>query len=503
MINKNNLSLITNNTLKNIITKYKEGRDKEIKEKKLLFRNKSFIDSEEEKKNNYILLKAMLRKDKKAIQTILDKEKEKKKVNKSTCADNHSLRKYRNKSVPLLFPLENNISSEKMLIDKKFFILKKTKKEIWKNEIFEKFAKNRNKKFEYKIKNAFSISIGGKMPPHLSLNNICTKVNQDTSFSFINFNSSKLGEISLFGIFDGNGPYGKQISSIVKDYIINYFKNCDDMRVTLKKDNFYSIMYNAFTNAQNYLINNNLKLNINMDFSGVTGCILLYPHNSTNKIYCANLGRNKCILYTMFGDIRLSYELYPKRPSEKYRISLLKKNKDKIEIHCDNNDIIKILINDENNTKNTNITNTFTTTNNFNNNTNEINKDNEINTNKRNEEKNINELYLKEFFELDISRCIGNLKAEEFGIIPGPEVIENDIRINRGKYIVMGTWPLWKYLSEFEVGEIVNKYLATQDSLNACKELEFVAKERWKSDTGGFNDMSVIVIFFDLKNINV
>ena len=111
--------------------------------------------------------------------------------------------------------------------------------------------------------------------------------------------------------------------------------------------------------------------------------------------------------------------------------------------------------------------------------------------------------YLKDFLELDISRCIGNLAGLDYGIIPGPEVIENDIRISRGKFIVMGTASLWKYLTEEEVGEIVNKYLASSDSAGACKELEEIAKDRWKLYTGGYDDISVVIVFFDLKTLDM
>ena len=101
------------------------------------------------------------------------------------------------------------------------------------------------------------------------------------------------------------------------------------MRVTLKKYNCYSIMYNSFANAQNYIINNSNKFNINMNYSGATGIIVLFPHNNTNKIYCANIGRNRCIFYSMMGTIRLSYKLYPNKVNEKDRISLFKKQKKK------------------------------------------------------------------------------------------------------------------------------------------------------------------------------
>ena len=111
------------------------------------------------------------------------------------------------------------------------------------------------------------------------------------------------------------------------------------------------------------------------------------------------------------------------------------------------------------------------------------------------------EIFLREFNELDISRCIGNLAAEELGVIPGPEIVESDIRLNKGKVLVMGTESLWKYLTEDEVGEIVNKHYSSSNSEAACKEIQDLAKERWKDKPGGYDDISVIVVFFDSKNL--
>ena len=112
------------------------------------------------------------------------------------------------------------------------------------------------------------------------------------------------------------------------------------------------------------------------------------------------------------------------------------------------------------------------------------------------------ENFLKEFQELDISRCIGNLAAEELGIIPGPEIGECDVKANRGKFLVIGTDSFWKYLTEEEVGNIVNAHYFTYDCNGACKELQELAKDRWKEkNEGGYDDISIIVIFFDPKNL--
>ena len=520
IVKKNNLSLITNNKIRNIIIRFREERQKEIEEKKLLYKNKSFHDYEEEKKTHFIMLKAMLRKDHQTIQNLIVKEYKNKNKTLNRCSSTKSSRnisllgfnsskKNRNKSSPpLIQPLyckkcisEKNINNKSMIIK----YMKKTKKEISEEKLFPKLDNNFQKlpkKNELKIKSAYSMTIGGKIPTHKMINFPHKKLNQDVSFSLLHIKSAKLGEISLFGVLDGNGPFGKQIASTVKDYIIDYFKNGNEMKVTLKKDNFYSIMYNCFTNAQKYLINNINKLNISLEYSGVTGCILLYPQNNSNKVYCANLGRNKCILYSMIGTIRLSYELYRDRASENYRISLFKKKNDKIIITNNNEQINNFNENEEININTNN--NDMKSNNNI---VNEINKDNnnqKINENTKSKiDEKDKENYLKDFLDLDISRCIGNLIEEKNGIIPGPEVVESDIRINKGKFIVMGTSSLWKYLTENEIGEIVNKYLFASDSVSACRELEDISKERWKSDIGVYDDISVVVIFFDLKNIDI
>ena len=267
------------------------------------------------------------------------------------------------------------------------------------------------------------------------------------------------------------------------------------MRVTLKKDNFYSIMYNSFVYAQNYLINNSNKLNINMNYSGATGIIVLFPHNNTNKIYCANIGRNRCIFYSMMGTIRLSYELYPNRASEKDRISLFKEQR-KEELEKKKEEEKKEKEKEEiKNKKNNNKMNISMMTNN---NDNEEKKIPEVN---RQIDQKRKEAFLKEFIELDISRCIGNLAAEELGIIPGPEIGESDVKINKGKFIVIGTDSFWKYLTEEEVGNIVNLHYFSYDSEGACKDLQDLAKDRWKEkNDGAYDDISITVIFFDSKN---
>ena len=494
MMKKDNISLITNETIRNLIVKFRADREKELNDKKIFYKEKSIQDIQREKNTNFLMLRAMLRRDPLTIQVLMKKNRDRaQKMNKCSSTKTY-LKKNINKSI---FLSKESLSSEKnnnnnttinnlsigSITRKKNS--KIPKKEIWNKDILEKIDKiKRNflKKFEAKVTNVGHLTLPGHVIIAKNLQFAKKKFNQDCTFSYYNFTCAKLGEVSLFGIFDGNGPYGKAVAQGFKNYILNYFKTGSEMRVTLKKDNFYSIMYNSFVNAQNYLINNSTKLNINLKYSGSTGIVVLFPHNNSNKVYCANVGRNKCMFYTNYGTIKLSYELFPHRASERFRISHFltqKKLKEKEKQEEQN----------LNNNNNNNNMNSFDDP--FQNNE----EENKVIYNREREN------FLKEFCVLDISRCIGNLAAEDLGVIPGPEIIESDLRLNKGKYIVMGTESLWRYLSEDEVGEIVGKHFSSTNSDAACKELIDLAKERWKNDIGGYDDISVIVIFIDSKNI--
>lgn len=508
MIKKDNLPLITNDSLKNMILKFRKEREKEMLEKRFVYKDKSFEDYKKEKNTQFLMLRAMLRRDPLTIQSLMkrnrnEERKLKRNISMNALRKKNSKNKNFNKTTIIS---ESNLAPEKSMynnssmefsginLKKKF-----SKLELWKKDFLLKTQNIKKaflKKHEIKIRNAYSLILSGRFSPFKVTHFSNKKFNQDCVYINTNLMSAKLGEISLFGIFDGNGQYGKGIAQAFKNYVVDYFKNGNEMRVNLKKDNFYSIMYNSFVHAQNYLINNSNKLNINMNYSGATGIVVLYPHNETNKIYCANLGRNKCIFYSMMGPIRLSYELYPNRASEKDRIALFKEQyqkelNDKKEKDKENKDNIEENIN---NNKNSAMNNNM-----MDNNTDKNNIENNINKIVHEKKKNS---FLKEFLELDISRCIGNLAAEEFGIIPGPEIGESDVKINKGKFVVMGTESLWKYISDDEVGDIVNTHYFANDNAGACKELQELARDRWKEkNDGAYDDISVVIIFFDNKNL--
>ena len=502
IVKKKNLPLITNDTIKNLIIKFRNEREKEMNEKRVFYRESSYQDIQREKNTQFLMLRAMLRRDPLTIQSLMNRNKRKQtKIKKSVSMKylirdkiNYDKKKFFNKTT------DDTIASEKYqnnnsnnYENSKIFDNNKFKKEVWKNDFLLKkinYKNSRLKKYEIKIRSVNSLMLPGRLSPFkYSINYSNKKFNQDCIIMNPSLISAKLDEISLFGIFDGNGHHGKGIAQAFKNYVLDYFKNGNEMKVTLKKDNFYSILYNSFVYAQNYLKNNSSKLNINMNFSGSTGIIVLYPHNCSNKVYCANIGRNKCMFYSMLGPIKLSYELYPNRASEKDRISIFKEKLKEKEREKEEEELKKKKEKENEET---------------NNNNNKENSENNNDTKNKNTlmDKKRKEAFIKEFSELDISRCVGNLAAEELGIIPGPEIGESDVRINKGKFIVIGTESLWKYISENEVCDIVSTHYFTYNSEAACQDLIDLAKDRWKEkNDGAYDDISVIVLFFDAKNL--
>ena len=502
IVKKKNLPLITNDTIKNLIIKFRNEREKEMNEKRVFYRESSYQDIQRENNTQFLMLRAMLRRDPLTIQSLMNRNKRKQtKIKKSVSMKylirdkiNYDKKKFFNKTTDDTIASEKyqNNNSSNNYENSKIFDNNKFKKEVWKNDFLLKkinYKNSRLKKYEIKIRSVNSLMLPGRLSPFkYSINYSNKKFNQDCIMMNPSLISAKLDEISLFGIFDGNGHHGKGIAQAFKNYVLDYFKNGNEMKVTLKKDNFYSILYNSFVYAQNYLKNNSSKLNINMNFSGSTGIIVLYPHNCSNKVYCANIGRNKCMFYSMLGPIKLSYELHPNRASEKDRISIFKEKLKEKEREKEEEELKKKKEKENEET----------------NNNNKENSENNNDTKNKNTlmDKKRKEAFIKEFSELDISRCVGNLAAEELGIIPGPEIGESDVRINKGKFIVIGTESLWKYISENEVCDIVSTHYFTYNSEAACQDLIDLAKDRWKEkNDGAYDDISVIVLFFDAKNL--
>ena len=357
-------------------------------------------------------------------------------------------------------------------------------------------------------------------------------VKKHLSFSVTNLKSVKLGRISIFGVFEEIGAHGRAICSVLMNYLIDYFKSSKKMNVCIERDNFYSILHWSFVNAQKFLIKNQKKLNIDLSNSGCSACFLLLPKNINNKIYCANSGICKCLLYTNRGPDIFSFSLTIDRPSERERIYMFLKNK-KISKLLD-------LLNEKNinDKKEKNIAKDKNNKNNNKKDNNKVNKEDnkedkeedqedkeednkednkedkkeedkdikeETKQNEKNPDFEINEEELKRDFDVSIlyfkylgfTRCFGNISGENYGLIPNPEVNECDIKVNKVRFAVLGNNTFWKILKEPEIRFIVSKYISNKDNLGASKELGDLIRHKAGTNSKILEKSGYEIIYFD------
>ncbi|MCQ2820249.1 MAG: protein phosphatase 2C domain-containing protein, partial [archaeon] len=80
------------------------------------------------------------------------------------------------------------------------------------------------------------------------------KMNADKCFIKVNYESRILGDITIFGIIDGEGEYGNIVAKVVKNYILKYLKNTV-FPSTLNRDNYYTILTTLFEECNKFLKN--------------------------------------------------------------------------------------------------------------------------------------------------------------------------------------------------------------------------------------------------------
>jgi len=489
-----NVNLINNNTLRDIIIKYNNSKRKKSQEttKTHKYYYNKFKD---ELKNYNLALNIILKKKIDNFQKFMP-EKKPIKLKKLNLKVNISRNKgnYFNK-----MPLKNKSSGLCTTYPNMQFSKTEPNKLRKKKGISQYSEKTSNtinffykKKFDTKIK--LMKNVNGIKDPKIqkkyvkkSLLNL--NIKKPLCFSYTNIFSKKLGKLSIFGVFEDFGEDGKNITSIIINYLIDYFQNCKEMVVCLEKNNFYSILHWSFVNAQKYLIKNAKQLGIDLSSSGCAACIILIPRCNNNIIYCANSGKCKCILYTNRGIDCMNFKSDIERKSERERIfkkiRLRKMEKlegglkkglysiDETGIYNDKNKNIK-------DKRNSNI--------------NISNEDKKIN----NESEDINEeMYIKYFSDFGITRCFGKISGLDMGLGPEPEITEYNLRTNKVKVAVLGNTKFWKYLDEKEVRFIVSKYLKNNDTIGATKELDELIKQKVGLSSKVLHESSFVVIFFD------
>ena len=286
------------------------------------------------------------------------------------------------------------------------------------------------------------------------------KRNDDALITKWDFTSRTFGKVSLFGVLNGIGINGYYVSRLVRNYFIDYFEK-HNVETSMNKDNFYTILSEAFANANAFLKSSKYDC----DFSGTTGLLLFFPEGHDDTIYCANAGHSKAVAYSHTQAYPLSYEHYPSLISEKERIQKKGGSVNGEVITMSSSTLNKIY--QKLNAKNIDITK-----------------------------------YREEFTNgFKIARTMGCFYWEEAGVIAEPQVVECNLKREDTKAIVIGTDGLWKYLQIEQVGEIAMRYYEENNIFGACKELEETARLKWRKYSKEVDDISVIVLYLQWEKM--
>ena len=537
-ISKRNVALLINNkSLKDKILNYRNQQRKNLN--KSFSPNKYFYNKFKDEEKNYQLTIRAILKGIDIFPSFLSvgqntENKKKKKINLKTAFSRNAK-----------FPEPNKMRFYCSYTQIKSKNLKRIES-LKKKGINEYISRKRNiKTLEINKYNHKNLSIKMKLSPTLkkiSRLKIYEKtedkiniIKKHLSFSVTNMKSKKLGTISIFGVLEDIGLHGKAISSAIINYLIDYFNSSKEMNVNIEKNNFYSILHWAFINTQNYLINNQNNLKVDLLKSGCMVTFLIVPKNGSYKIYCANAGICKCKLYSNRGSDIFSFPLTIDRPSEKDRIYLFHKKKqiDKILKNMLNKTNKKKQNNedkkDNNNNTNNKNNNNFIINSNILNQSIYLNEENKCEKNEKEKEdnkdnndikenenekenqssrkekiqideeeiKNELEQSIKYFKELGFTRCLGMVSGENYGLVPSPEINECDLKSSKIKYIILGNITFWKVLSEQEVSYIASKYAANKDIIGVNKELGDLLRQKIGTNPKILDKCGFEVVYLD------
>jgi serine/threonine protein phosphatase PrpC len=103
---------------------------------------------------------------------------------------------------------------------------------------------------------------------------------------------------------------------------------------------------------------------------------------------------------------------------------------------------------------------------------------------------------------LTMSRSLGDMDADEVGIIPTPEVAFRSIHTEFDQFIVLASDGLWEFLTSEEVVEVVGGFLARgEPAINAARFLIVRAAQQWhREEEGVYRDDITCTVFY-LKDL--
>ncbi|OMJ91073.1 hypothetical protein SteCoe_6431 [Stentor coeruleus] len=265
------------------------------------------------------------------------------------------------------------------------------------------------------------------------------KVNQDSMIVIENF----LGQPNchLFGVFDGHGQYGKEISSFIKDRLPILFSN---------DNSFIQNPKQSILNCVQQLQADILRSKFDTSFSGSTMVLVLMLND---MIICANVGDSRAVLGKVEGKkwvpVTLSRDHKPDLQDERVRIQ---SHGGRVEPFTDDDGRPygppRVWISN------------------------------------------------LDYPGIAMSRSLGDSVAASIGVISTPEIIEHQMQ-PCDKFIILGSDGLFEFLSSNDIVRTTSTLTKTKDPDQISHILVRNADECWRKEEESIDDITCICVFLD------
>lgn len=264
------------------------------------------------------------------------------------------------------------------------------------------------------------------------------KVNQDSIFQFSNF--AGIPNCYLFGVCDGHGHFGKEISTFIKDRLPQLLASDSNLIADPKQ---------AIRSSVEILQREILLHKYDTSFSGSTLNMIMILNSN---IFCANVGDSRTVIgrkdLQKWTAVALSKDHKPDIPEERERILA---SGGRVEAYIDE---------------------------------------------ETQEPYGPLRVWMRnlDYPGIAMSRSLGDSVAASIGVSSVPEITENVIG-SKDKFIVMGSDGLFEFISNEDIVKIASIHWKKHDTENACFALAKVADERWRKEEDTIDDITCICIY--------
>jgi serine/threonine protein phosphatase PrpC len=286
------------------------------------------------------------------------------------------------------------------------------------------------------------------------------KINQDSLVSLTNINNIK--DFNIFGVLDGHGPQGNNVSSFASEFIpaqiINHpeIKALSDPEAIYEKlkENNCQIITNAYLACDEQLKNAEFDA-----YNSGSTCILII--HIGNHIICSNVGDSRGLVSfdeQIEGDDELNF-LEAAPLSIDYKPEILEEQK-------------RILM-----------------------------SGGVVEKMKNEFGQGVGPFRVwargKEFPGLAMSRSIGDLNGKNIGIISDPGILEYDLSEST-KFIVVCSDGVWEFLTNENVINLGKSFYLDNDASGFCHQIVDQSVLQWEKNDIITDDITVVVAFFNI-----